>query len=79
MRMANSVDPDEMACNIPSHLYLHCLLRFVVLLYQTERIKDKTKLISPSKSIPSAIISSTSLPNSPGNSISSTMSVAISR
>ena len=27
-RMANLVDPDEMACDKPSHLVLHCLQRF---------------------------------------------------
>ena len=28
-RMANSVDPDEMASNEPSHLDLHCLQRYL--------------------------------------------------
>ena len=28
-RMANSVDPDETACNEPSHLNLHCLHRYL--------------------------------------------------
>ena len=27
--MANSVDPDEMACYEPSHLDLHCLQRYL--------------------------------------------------
>ena len=35
-RMANSVDPDEMAHLEPSHLDLHCLLRY---LFWAERLK----------------------------------------
>ena len=38
-RMANSVDPDETAHYEPSHLDLHCLLRYV-LVCRAERVES---------------------------------------
>ena len=37
--MANSVVPDETACNEPSHLDLHCLQNISVLVCRAEGLK----------------------------------------
>ena len=43
-RMANSVDPDEMAHYEPSHQDLHYLQRYLVLVCRVERDKESIHL-----------------------------------
>ena len=35
----NSVDPDETAHDEPSHLYLHCLQKPIIIACSSERVK----------------------------------------
>ena len=46
--MANSVDPDEVACYELFHLDLHCLHQYLFLVYQTERVKSCKQNIAKS-------------------------------
>ena len=38
--MSNSVDPDETAHYVSSHLDLRCLQKHIVIAYGNERVKD---------------------------------------
>ena len=47
-RVANSVDPDEMAHHEPSHLDLHCLQKYNALVYRAERVNIASSVYWPS-------------------------------